>query len=58
MRKGGYRSDVSRVTRSPLPLLFPAPPFPCPRLALTLPFRNTQRKETVILQYFFCDKAL
>lgn len=37
MRKGGYRSDVSRVTRSPLPLPFPAPPFPCPRLALPLP---------------------
>lgn len=37
MRKGGYRSDVSRVTLFPLPLPFPAPPFPYPRLALPLP---------------------
>lgn len=33
MRKGGYQSDVSRVTLFLLPLPFPAPPFPCPPLA-------------------------
>lgn len=37
MRKGGYQLNVSRVTSSLLPLPFPALPFPCPRLALTLP---------------------
>lgn len=40
MRKGGYQLNVSRVTSSHLPLPFPAPPLPCPRLALTLPDRR------------------
>ena len=33
MRKGGYRSDVSAVTRKTLPSLALPLPFPCPHLA-------------------------